>query len=32
MPPEEAAAIQDEIGQFIVESVNEANLCETAEE
>ena len=32
MPPEEAAAIQDSIGQFIVESVNEANLCETTEE
>jgi hypothetical protein len=32
MPPEEAAAIQDAIGQFIVDSVNEANLCETAEE
>jgi len=29
MPPEEAAAIQDEIGQFIVESVTEANKITT---
>ena len=29
MPPEEAAAIQDAIGQFIVESVTEANNITT---
>lgn len=32
MSPEDAAAIQDSLGQFIVESVNEANLCKTTEE